>query len=655
MNAMSNEVVRYGALPDEWVHLILGLGLTEDLLPVVANPSAKISPKSKMQAVGKTPSRYNGGRLVAGIAKWTDHKATEEEVQGWMQEPDYGICVQTRTVRAIDVDITDAAQAAKVRAVLPKLPVRWRSNSSKFLVAFNLPGDYTKRRIIAEHGAIELLATGQQFIAVGTHPSGARYEWEGGLPDDLPELTPEQFEALWQKLVELFAVEPAVSTKAPVKQATLRTAIAEDEVARALDAKGLIRGTAGDGRLDIACPWADEHTTESAESATSYWPAHTGGFAHGGFKCQHAHCADRTFADLRVVLGLNDATDDFEVLFDEAPEPTSRFPVRSEDDMLSDSPPQWFIKGVLPKAAIGAIYGPWGSGKSFLALDMAAAVARGEPWCQHRTKRGRVVYVVAEGQGDFRNRLAARRQRFGPSDIKLITEPPNLLKPKDARALADAILAGGGADLIVLDTLAQVSPGANENSAEDMGKVLAHCGQLHRRTGALVLLVAHSGKDAAKGLRGWSGLSAAFDVQLEVMAVDSAHSVTVEKLKGGQVGAVFGFKLTVETVGVDEDGDPITSCVVEYGAAPVVRKRGPEGKVQQLVVSTLADMTVLTGDNRAHIDELTQAVIAKRVAPGKGKRDTRGQVVRRAVDAMVAEGLLVLDGASVSLGEGVSA
>jgi len=192
---------QYGATPKEWDHWSTVLGLTTDLLPVVSNPSAKISPASKMKGIGKTPSVYNQGGLVAGIPNWTSKLATPEEVGLWSTEPDYGICLQTRAVRAIDVDIEDPGESRMVRAALLSflgpVPVRVRSNSSKFLILVNTPGDMSKRVIKTAHGIIELLATGQQCVIAGTHPSGARYEWEGGLPSGIAHLPLEKIEVLW--------------------------------------------------------------------------------------------------------------------------------------------------------------------------------------------------------------------------------------------------------------------------------------------------------------------------------------------------------------------------------------------------------------------------------------------------------------------------
>lgn len=58
---------------------------------------------------------------------------------------------------------------------------------------------------------------------------------------------------------------------------------------------------------------------------------------------------------------------------------------------------EWIIDDVLPRHEVALIAGAWGSGKSFLALDMAGAVARGERWYGYPTQRTRVALVLAEG------------------------------------------------------------------------------------------------------------------------------------------------------------------------------------------------------------------------------------------------------------------
>jgi len=177
---------RYGATAQEWDHFSRVLGLTADLLPVVSNPDAVISPRSSLLSIGKTPSLYNQDRQVVGIAKWPHHVASVEDIARWSAEPDYGICIITRTIRALGVDVTDFKAADAIRAFLCDqgwvLPERTRNNSPKFLQTFRLGGVLSKRVMMVAGGIIEFLATGQQFVACGTHPSGSRYEWNGGLP-----------------------------------------------------------------------------------------------------------------------------------------------------------------------------------------------------------------------------------------------------------------------------------------------------------------------------------------------------------------------------------------------------------------------------------------------------------------------------------------
>ena len=326
----------WGAGPDDWVHFADRLDLMVDLLPVVSNPKAEISPDSKMKQLGKTPSRYDRQGKVVGFPQWTQHVTTENDIARWVTQRDYGISLQTREARAFDVDIDDPVQAQRVvdliELALGALPARCRDNSGKVLLAFKMPGEFAKRVIRTEHGIIEFLATGQQFIAVGTHPSGARYRWRGGLPAELPEITPAEFEQVWSALVDAFALPDGEQR---MRNGLLPTVARKrddvnDPVVGFLQENGFIREWSRDGRVHISCPWEHEHTSDSGPSATSWFPAGVGGFQQGHFKCLHAHCATRTDGDFFEAIGY--VSNDFDVVVpgvdDQEPEP---WPVFTRD------------------------------------------------------------------------------------------------------------------------------------------------------------------------------------------------------------------------------------------------------------------------------------------------------------------------------------
>jgi hypothetical protein len=330
--------------------------------------------------------------------------------------------------------------------------------------------------------------------------------------------------------------------------------------------------------------------------------------------------ADEEFEDLGPLPAV---TEEVEV---HGVNTTERFLVRSAADFGEGQPLGWIVRGVLPRAELAVIYGESGSGKSFLALDLCAAIELGLKWREKRTTQGRVVYVCAEGAGGFKSRLRAYALS---KSVQLKTLPavvadaPNLLEATDAAALYGAIIKWGKPDVIVIDTLSATTPGGNENSGEDMGRVLSHCKLLHRKTGALVVLIHHSGKDATKGARGWSGLRAAADAEIEVTRNGDFRAATVTKLKDAGDFEQFSFKLNVVPLGVDADGEPVSSCVVEHiDAAPTEHGTKPVLKgLPKMVIDTLRTMAP---SGTCNVDDLIEGVKIK-LPKSEGARDLRRQ------------------------------
>lgn len=272
---------------------------------------------------------------------------------------------------------------------------------------------------------------------------------------------------------------------------------------------------------------------------------------------------------------VEDYSQDFEEIKDEAtgekkPKPNRFKPIRA-DAYLDRPRVDWLVKGVLPRKSAGMTYGGSGDGKTFAILDIACAVALNLEWNGHKARKGKVVYICAEGAGGFTTRLEAyikrnkiNRKKLGDY-LTVIPAAPNFLKKEEVIELAEQINSHNPeTDLIIIDTLAQTSTGGDENSAKDMNVMLRYVGMLRDMTGCASHLIHHAGKDEARGARGSSTLKADCDVQFHVSREGDKRLLWVAKMKDGIDGFGWEFALESEALGLDEDGDLIASCVVGF-------------------------------------------------------------------------------------------
>lgn len=399
--------------------------------------------------------------------------------------------------------------------------------------------------------------------------------------------------------------------------------------------------TSGDG-FHI---WDEWSATSHKYTDTAYCKQRWDSFGRGGQRPVTAHALVKLANEHGAHIDLNaNAADDFDVLPAEpagAPE-ALRFRVMTTDEFLQRPRPTWIVKGLVPKADVMMLFGEPGAGKSFVALDIFGAVARGVPWRGLKTQQMRVVFIAAEGVGGFRNRVEAYELHHqAKAGVGVIDGAPNLLLPKDADDVAKGIKASfGGADIVVIDTLAQTTPGANENAAEDMGKALANCRRIGRALGgALVVLIHHAGKDTSKGARGWSGLKGAADTELEVARTPGGRAMRASKQKDGKDGQVWGFDLTEVLLAVDEDGDPISSCIVAEAPVPAggASRLAPArklGKWEQHVLAAIQEIAVA---QTAGIEVSAVLDLAVMKEPKPEGKDTRRQHAKRALGNLIDE------------------
>lgn len=359
--------------------------------------------------------------------------------------------------------------------------------------------------------------------------------------------------------------------------------------------------------------------------------------------------------------GTNTTDDDFDVVEEDTEAPIApvrklHFPLLSPTQFLQRKPMQWMVRGLLPRAGLAVIFGASTAGKTFFTFDLVAAIAQGVDWCGRRVSKGKGVYIVAEGSEGFRNRIQAYCDFHGldPASLDIVVLPaaPSLMDKAQVVELIKDLQTLGRLDFVVVDTYSRVMVGGNENDAKDTSLMVDHCARIHKHTGAMVILVHHSGINTEGRARGSSVLKAAADVEIEVIRTKEYRAAKVVKMKDGDDSGEFRFQLPIVELGENEDGDTITSCVVKHldaleGDEPAPSAEGLKGLALQVYSTVVAALDL---DDTLTYAEALEACIHTQPAPEQGKRDRRRDTVVRALEKLLGDGRLVSEGGLVTLG-----
>jgi AAA domain len=284
---------------------------------------------------------------------------------------------------------------------------------------------------------------------------------------------------------------------------------------------------------------------------------------------------------------------------EEEPEHDPRLP-RLHTHHEPDSRPlkSWLIKGLMPAVGHGLMSGQWGAGKTFALFDLAAALGTGQPFLGHVVKRQcGTLLIAAEGADEVRLRLdAVAREKCGGVRVPFCwyEQTPLLLQKGAVEALiamarqAEASLHkdfGLPLGLIGIDTIAVCagySRAGDENDNAVGQAIMNVLKAVARAIGCFVLGVDHFGKDLQAGTRGAYSKESSGDLVLACLGnKELSGSVTntrlaVRKHRGGRQGQEYPFQLhVVEAPEKDEDGDPITTMVVDWLPASAAAQQGP--------------------------------------------------------------------------------
>lgn len=303
----------------------------------------------------------------------------------------------------------------------------------------------------------------------------------------------------------------------------------------------------------------------------------------------------------------------------------------------------YLIDNLIERDTTGLLFGPSGGGKTFVALDLFCAIGTGGNIYGHKASRGIVLYLAGEGHGGLRRRVKACQIHHVKSaeDMRLLHISKGTINLEAPGA--QAIIAEGRAlseqhgepvAMIVIDTLARHLDG-DENSTRDMGAFIKAVDLIRSGfPGSVALIVHHTGHaDDAKGrARGSSALKAGMDFEIYC----DKGLLTFTKMKDAETPEPIPFKLRPVEIGTDDNGQAITSCVVEYGQ-----------RAEHHQTTGLSDNEKLLFDLIKVHPELSELRIAfydsRRKQEGDVKADTLKQAYLRSLKNLTLKKLIIVD------------
>ncbi|MFZ2160460.1 MAG: AAA family ATPase [Bradyrhizobium sp.] len=574
------------------------------LLPIVP-PGASISEKSslakRLDALGKIPGVMGSDGRWSSY-DWLANECDETDLARW-KKMGAGTGIKTgQGIVAIDADTKNLAWASLIQMEFFKrfgaTPCRIGDfPKALYLIRISAPMKYTRVEFGELDGKgrlkdrVEILSDGRQFVAHGIHPGTQQpYVWTRPLVpfDKLPVFSPADVLAFLEELRSILpAAKPLITEGATtdVSQASLRGPI--DTVRKAVAATPNTSATFGTREayrdygyaIRAALPDNEPEAFEIFSEWCARW--------QDGENNPDVVAADwkrfkppfRRGASWLYELAEQHAPEAFkkvDVYFDVIPEPeaslfdaaanvpaerkTDTYPVLRIGDIVNRPPPVYLVRRHFPEISVGFLYSVPGAGKTFLALDAALHIAYGRPsWHGDEIRAPTdtvVVYIAAEGSFGFRNRIMAWLKKWGIAEhsdrFVMIERTIDFMDAGDIdrllRTVSSAIRARPV--LIVVDTVSQAIPGADENLQKEMTLFVGACNRLKEAFRCVVLGIHHAGKDGT--MRGSTVLRGAGDFvfRLERKEAATVGRLWCEKQKDGPSGWSEPYRF--DLVGLDD-------------------------------------------------------------------------------------------------------
>ncbi len=264
----------------------------------------------------------------------------------------------------------------------------------------------------------------------------------------------------------------------------------------------------------------------------------------------------------------------------QADEPDDIFETLSLDELENLPAPTYLIDQIIPEHGLTFIYGDPGSGKSFIALDMAMRIAFGMDWHGETSLRTGVLYIAGEGKHGLGKRVKGWRREHAlegvdapfkllPVAVHMLDRPSVEKLKRTIRAVCNEVDFKIG--LIIIDTVSRAIPGQDENKQDTMSLFVDGCAELHNFTDGAVIGVHHAGKDKEKGMRGSTVLLGGCEASIKVIKEESVVTLSIEKQKDDEAASeIF---LDMKKVEWTDAERAISTLVPLKGAKQLVEER----------------------------------------------------------------------------------
>jgi hypothetical protein len=284
-----------------------------------------------------------------------------------------------------------------------------------------------------------------------------------------------------------------------------------------------------------------------------------------------------------------------------------------DEDYLMNMPPiEWAVgegdDGLITAHGLSMIYGPPGSGKSFISLDMALCQAHGIEWQGIETKQGDVLYIAGEGVGGLGKRVKAWKSTHGLGTSGHFHMLPLAVNMRDQAEVEKLIRSIDRLDrkwtAVYIDTLARAMLGADENSSTESGLVISAADAIRNHVQCAVVFVHHSGKAAERGARGSSAILGAVDTSVVVSKDESYITMRVEKQKDAEPMA----DLTLEMTPIASiSGSSVVLTRLDGDEAARIKRSKPLNADQKIALEALRNVIIDTGRDRVPSREWADA------------------------------------------------